>query len=78
MAVLIKVKEVISDKEVNKAFSIRFRVFVREQGVPREIELDEDDVRATHLVAYIHGKMVGAARLVIRWRQAKIGRRDVG
>ena len=77
VATLIKVKNVISDKELNKAFSIRSRVFVREQGVPREIELDKDDERATHLVAYIHGKMVGTARLVIRRRQAKIGRMAV-
>ena len=77
MAALIKVKKVISNKELNNAFSIRFRVFVREQGVPREIELDEDDERATHFVAYIHGKMVGTARLVIKRRWAKIGRMAV-
>ncbi len=77
MAALIEVKEVISDKELKKAFSIRLRVFVREQGVPREVELDADDKRATHFLARIRGRVVGTARLVIRRRQAKIGRMAV-
>ena len=53
------------------------RVFVREQGVPAEIELDRDDARATHLLAMISGKAVGTARIVIRRRGAKIGRMAV-
>ncbi len=77
MAALIKVKGVISDKELKKAFSIRLRVFVREQGVPREVELDADDKRAIHFLARIRGRVVGTARLVIKRRQAKIGRMAV-
>lgn len=53
------------------------RVFVREQGVPADIELDRDDVRAIHLLAIISGKAVGTARIVIRARNAKIGRMAV-
>jgi len=63
--------------ELARAYSIRLRVFVREQGVPREIELDEDDRSATHLVAERGGKIVGTARLVIKRTQAKIGRMAV-
>ena len=33
------------------ACALRFEVFVDEQGVPRELELDELDPGATHLVA---------------------------
>ena len=53
------------------------RVFVREQGVPAEIELDRDDRRAIHFLALISGKAVGTARVVMRRGNAKIGRMAV-
>ena len=56
---------------------IRIRVFVREQGVPAEIELDDDDKRALHLLASLGGRAVGTARIVMRGGQAKIGRMAV-
>jgi predicted GNAT family N-acyltransferase len=42
------------------------RVFVKEQGVPEEIELDEDDRRAIHFLALIADKAVGTVRVVLR------------
>lgn len=77
MASLTKVKKIVSREELKTAFSIRLRVFVREQGVPKEIELDEDDKKATHFLADVHGKAVGTARLVVQRGQAKIGRMAV-
>ena len=74
---MTRVRRVVSEKELQRAFSIRIRVFVREQGVPEEIELDEDDRRATHLLASVGGKSVGTARLVITDARAKIGRMAV-
>lgn len=74
---MTRVRRVVSEKELKQAFSIRIRVFVREQGVPAEIELDEDDRRATHLLASVGGKPVGTARLVITNAKAKIGRMAV-
>ena len=62
---------------MRKAYSIRTRVFVKEQGVPEEIELDDDDQRAVHFLAFIDGKAVGTARVVIRHGNAKIGRMAV-
>ena len=53
------------------------RVFVREQGVPADVELDCDDARAIHLLAIISGKAVGTARIVIGRGNAKIGRMAV-
>jgi predicted GNAT family N-acyltransferase len=35
-----------------EASAIRFRVFVEEQGVPRAIELDEQDPHCVHALAY--------------------------
>jgi predicted GNAT family N-acyltransferase len=46
------------------ASPIRFRVFVEEQGVPREIELDEHDPLCLHAVAFMEGKAVATGRLL--------------
>jgi predicted GNAT family N-acyltransferase len=73
----LRVKRLSSSKEMEKAFAIRMRVFVREQGVPEEIEMDRDDERAIHFLAFDSGKAVGTARLVIHQRSAKIGRMAV-
>ena len=53
------------------------RVFVAEQSVPQEIELDRDDKRALHFLAIKAGKAVGTARVVMRHGNAKIGRMAV-
>jgi predicted GNAT family N-acyltransferase len=46
------------------AAPIRFVVFVDEQGVPREIELDEMDEQSLHAVAFEDGKAVATGRLL--------------
>jgi len=46
------------------AAPIRFAVFVEEQGVPSEIELDEMDEPSDHAVAYEDGKPVATGRLL--------------
>ena len=46
------------------ASPIRFTVFVEEQGVPREIELDEQDAASIHVIAYEGSHAVGTARLL--------------
>ena len=43
---------------------IRFQVFVDEQRVPAEIELDEHDARCIHALAYVDGTAVGTGRLL--------------
>jgi len=73
----IHVRTVSSKKALATAFEIRLRVFVKEQGVPEEIELDRDDERATHFLAVHSGKAVGTARVVMRRDSAKIGRMAV-
>ena len=46
------------------ASPIRFTVFCEEQGVPLEIELDEQDALSIHAVAYEEGKPVATGRLL--------------
>jgi predicted GNAT family N-acyltransferase len=72
-----RVKTISSKDELAMAFAIRMRVFVKEQGVPAEIELDRDDKRALHFLATAGGKAVGTARIVLHSRDAKIGRMAV-
>lgn len=48
-----------------ESFSIRKRVFIEEQGVPEEMELDEYDPVAWHALVYLDSQCIGTARLVI-------------
>jgi predicted GNAT family N-acyltransferase len=73
----VTIKKVSSQRELKQALRIRIRVFVGEQGVPAEIELDADDQRAVHFVACDEKRAVGTARLVMRGHNAKIGRMAV-
>ena len=47
-----------------QAAPIRFAVFVEEQGVPFEIELDEYDAVSLHALAFDGDKPVGTGRLL--------------
>lgn len=52
-----------TDAAREDAFAVRETVFVVEQGVDPDIEYDEHDETATHIVAYDGDEPVGAARL---------------
>ncbi len=73
----VQIRRVSSSQHLKKAFAIRIRVFVREQHVPAEIELDGDDASAIHFLAITAGRAVGTARIVLRRGSAKIGRMAV-
>ncbi len=59
----MKVIQVSNDKERAAAFLIRQKVFVEEQKVPLEEEIDSFEDEALHFVAYHNDKPVGAGRL---------------
>jgi predicted GNAT family N-acyltransferase len=46
------------------AYSVRQEVFIREQKVPAELELDEFDLSAAHALAYQGSRCIGTGRLV--------------
>ena len=52
------------DEARAEARPIRFAVFVDEQKVPAEIELDEHDAVCVHALARVEGKAVGTGRLL--------------
>ena len=71
---LIEVREVRDDDERRTALALRHEVFVDEQGVPPELEIDEHDEDALHLVAIDGDRLVGTCRLVHDAERAKFGR----
>lgn len=52
------------DEVSAQAAPIRFRVFVDEQGVPAEMELDEFDALSYHALAWMGDEPVGTGRLL--------------
>ena len=62
----VAVKLVETEEELESAIGVRFRVFVAEQKVPAEEELDEEDAAATHVIALQEGSTVGTGRLLFR------------
>jgi predicted GNAT family N-acyltransferase len=59
------------------AYAIRRRVFIEEQGIAEDIERDEDDNRAMHVLALDGADAVGCGRMVFGAAGAKIGRMAV-
>ena len=60
------------------AFAVRQKVFIQEQGVPEDLELDEFDSGATHALAIEGSQCIGTGRLVsVRGLQGQIGRMAV-
>lgn len=62
---------------MSAVYALRREVFVIEQGVPEEFEVDEDDKIAAHLAAFSDGHVIGTLRIVRHERTAKIGRMAV-
>ncbi|PZR55565.1 GNAT family N-acetyltransferase [Xylanimonas oleitrophica] len=60
------VERVVTPEQLEQAFAVRLAVFVDEQGVPLEEELDDADhaPTTTHVVARRGGDVVGTARLL--------------
>jgi len=65
----INVKIITSENNLKIAFAIRKKVFVEEQKVPEDIEWDEFEYIANHVLAYIQDTPAGTAR----WRQTQKG-----
>ena len=61
----IETKLVETEAELEGAINVRMRVFVVEQQIPAENELDEADATATHAVAICDGQIVGTGRMLI-------------
>jgi predicted GNAT family N-acyltransferase len=72
----MKIIEARTKDLLQKAYNLRFEVFVKEQNVPVEIERDEYDKTATHVIVIDEKscECIGYGRIVIKDKIAKIGR----
>lgn len=61
--------------EREQAFAVRLAVFVDEQKVPAELEIDDFEAEAEHLLAFLDDRAIGTLRVrMIEDRHAKIER----
>ena len=60
------IKILKSKEELNLGFALRIEVFVKEQKVPMELELDEKDnnENTVHIGYFNDNKLIGVARLI--------------
>jgi predicted GNAT family N-acyltransferase len=72
----IEVERVASGAALEEALAIRLAVFVAEQGIPREVEIDAHDVPSAciHLLARVAGQPAGTLRVRMVDGAAKIER----
>lgn len=70
----VEIREPASGDELRAAFDLRYEVFCNEQGVPLELELDEHDADALHLVAVEDGDVLATCRLLRAGDTVKFGR----
>lgn len=73
----IKVVQIQDRAQMDQAWAIRRRVFIEEQHVPQEIEMDADDEHALHALALDGDTPVGCGRMVAHGDHVKIGRMAV-
>ena len=74
----VEVKLVETEAELEEAIGVRMRVFVVEQAIPAEEELDQEDATATHVIARYQGQVIGTGRVVLgEDLNARIGRMAV-
>jgi predicted GNAT family N-acyltransferase len=74
----IKVIAIESPADMQRAYAIRRRVFIEEQKVPEEIEMDADDAHAFHALAILDRAAIGCGRMLEHGSiEVKIGRMAV-
>jgi len=71
---MLEIKKVSCQSELDDALAIRTEVFVDEQHVKMEEEIDGLDGQAIHYNVYRDEKIIGTLRVFIHADYAKIGR----
>lgn len=68
------VEIVLNEKQHKDALAVRRKVFMEEQHVPEDLEIDEYEESATHFVVYEEEQPIGAGRCRIVEKNAKVER----
>lgn len=66
--------EIARTTDIAACHSLRRQVFIEEQGVSEEEEVDGLDNEAIHILARQEGRPIGCARILLHGSTAKIGR----
>ena len=61
-------------RDLPACWALRRTVFIEEQAVPEDLEVDGLDDEALHILATLNGRPVGTARLLLKGDTGKIGR----
>lgn len=70
----METKRITTEEQLDDAFRIRKAVFVKEQGVAEEVELDEFEDIADHVLVYYENEPVGTGRVRVVDEYAKLER----
>lgn len=62
---MVRTKWCIGDNDLIDSYTIRAKVFINEQGIPVELEMDNKDFKAQHVIIYNDEKAVATGRLSI-------------
>ena len=65
----VNVKIIKTTDEKAAVLAIRRTVFIEEQNIPQNIEIDANEEKANYILAYVDGQPVGTAR----WRETELG-----
>ncbi|WHH61082.1 GNAT family N-acetyltransferase [Petroclostridium sp. X23] len=71
---MITTKWLTGEQDLSHPYYIRTEVFIKEQHVPQNIEIDQLDKTAHHVVVYEKNTPVATGRLVIANQQYLLGR----
>ncbi|WP_317366408.1 GNAT family N-acetyltransferase [uncultured Tyzzerella sp.] len=64
----------LENTDIKLAFDIRKQVFINEQNVPEEIEIDGSDKYAKNMILKVDNKPIGTGRLIVIDNKMYIGR----
>lgn len=70
----LEIKKVNNKDDLEKTIEIRKNVFIKEQNVPLDIEIDGLDSEAEHFIAYLDDEPIGCARIRTNKNYAKLER----
>lgn len=70
----LEIKKVNNKDDLEKVIDIRKNVFIKEQNVPLDIEIDGLDPEAEHFIVYLGNEPIGCARIRANRNSAKLER----
>jgi len=71
---MVTTERVESKEQLDEAYRIRMEVFVNEQGVSPDVEIDEHEEDAIHVLVKYNGVPAGAGRIRVVEGMAKLER----